>query len=177
VLVYVAQRHYFDGRHLDQSQQVNLAVPAAADQPYAPLLFFRVGAGGEGGAQSASQKIASVHHISVWRVKRGYPLAVPTYRQKPINKGFDCALAAFPPFYRPSSRNNRKKYRKRPIFRCFLLYKRKALPYDRIDWKGSKHFRIVLFYEIPRYGTGDMRSPLRKSNQDHRRLRWLKSND
>ena len=69
VLIYVAQRHDFDGRHLDQSQQVDLAVPAAADQPHAPLLFFRVGAGGEGGAQGGSQKISSVHHISVWRTE------------------------------------------------------------------------------------------------------------
>ena len=98
--------------------------------------------------------------------------------RRPINRGFDRRFSHDSPrFMGLRAEIIAKNTAKGAIFRCFLLYKRKALPYDRIDWKGSKHFRIVLFYEIPRYGTGDMRSPLRKSNQDHRRLRWLKSND
>jgi hypothetical protein len=58
-----------------------------------------------------------------------------------------------------------KKSPKSAIFGRFLLYNREALPYHRIDWKGLKHFRIVLFYQESPAWTGDMRSSLRKSNK------------
>ena len=68
-LVDVAQRHDLDRRHLEQPQQVALAVPAAADQPDA---FRRLGGEPEGIAvdgrqgqrrRAGAKELATIHGI------------------------------------------------------------------------------------------------------------------
>ncbi len=75
--IHIAQRNHLYGGHLNESQQIDFAIPSAANQTYAA--FFRLvisgsgsvcaccfgrGAGGKRGA-SGSYKFTSVHHNSL----------------------------------------------------------------------------------------------------------------
>ena len=64
--VHVAERNNLDRRHLHQSKQVALAIPAAADQPHTPplivVVFLSLAEGSAGQAESTGLKeFASVH--------------------------------------------------------------------------------------------------------------------
>ena len=65
-LIHVAEGNDLDRRHLHQSEQIALAIPAAADQPHPPLfiavVFLCLAEGRSGQAESTGLKeFASVH--------------------------------------------------------------------------------------------------------------------
>ena len=75
LLIDIAQRHDLDRRNLNETEQIDLAVPAAADQADARRLA--IGEGGVGGlrqsesGRAGGQEITSIHG-GISRRAKGY---------------------------------------------------------------------------------------------------------